>query len=117
MSWQSSLAAEPVARNVSVIVAYDVPSAFAAKEATKTIPVVFGVGADRVKLGFVDSFNQPRGNLTGVFGLLGALGLKQLELLHELLPNSRTVGLLLNPSNLNSRVDTPAIQAAADAMG
>ena len=48
MSWQSSLAAEPVARNVSVIVAYDVPSAFAAKEATKTIPVVFGVGADPV---------------------------------------------------------------------
>jgi putative ABC transport system substrate-binding protein len=47
----------------------------------------------------------------------GALGPKQLELLHELLPGSRTVGLLLNPSNLNSEVDTPAIQAAADAMG
>jgi putative ABC transport system substrate-binding protein len=63
-------------------------------------------------LDLVDSFNQPRGNLTGVFGLLGALGPKQLELLHELLPN-----LLLNPSNLNSQIDTPAIQAAADAMG
>src|SRR5215469_9094320 len=112
-----SLAAELVARNVSVIVAYDVPSAFAAKEATKTIPVVFGVGADPVKLGLVDSFNQPRGNVTGVFALLSALGPKQLELLHELLPNSRIVGLLLNPRNLNSQIDTPAIQAAADAMG
>jgi putative tryptophan/tyrosine transport system substrate-binding protein len=112
-----SLAAELVARNVSVIVAHGVPSAFAAKEATKTIPVVFVVGADPVKLGLVDSFNQPRGSLTGVSIFAGALGPKQLELLHELLPNSRTVGLLLNPSNLNSQIDTPAIQAAADAMG
>jgi putative tryptophan/tyrosine transport system substrate-binding protein len=112
-----SLAADLVARNVSVIVAYDLPSAFAAKEATKTIPVVFAAGADPVKLGLVDSFNQPRGNLTGVSVVFGALGPKQLELLHELLPNSRTVGLLLNPSNLNSQIDTPATQAAADAMG
>jgi len=112
-----SLAAELVARNVSVIVAYDLPSAFAAKGATKTIPVVFGVGADPVKLGLVDSFNQPRGNLTGVTAFFGVLGPKQLELPHELLPNSRTVALLLNPSNLNSQIDTPAIQRAAGALG
>jgi putative ABC transport system substrate-binding protein len=109
--------AELVARNVSVIVAYDLPSAFAAKEATKAIPVVFGIGADPVKLGLVDSLNQPRGNLTGVYVLFGALGPKQLELIHELLPNSSTVALLLNPSNPNSQIDTPAIQAAADALG
>jgi putative tryptophan/tyrosine transport system substrate-binding protein len=60
-----SLAAELLARNVSVIVAYDLPSAFAAKEATKAIPVVFGIGADPVKLGLVDSLNQPRGNRAG----------------------------------------------------
>jgi putative ABC transport system substrate-binding protein len=71
-----SLAADLVARNVSVIVAYDLPSAFAAKEATKTIPVVFAAGADPVKLGLVDSFNQPRGNLTGVSVVFGALGPK-----------------------------------------
>jgi putative tryptophan/tyrosine transport system substrate-binding protein len=112
-----SLAAELVARNVSVIIAYDIPSAFAAKEATKTIPVVFGVGADPVKLGLVDSFNQPRGNLTGVFALLGSLGPKQLELLRELLPNSNKVALLLNPGNPNAQIDTPEIQAAADALG
>jgi putative ABC transport system substrate-binding protein len=112
-----SLAAELVARNVSVILAGDVPSAFAAKAATKTIPIVFGVGADPVKLGLVDSFNQPRGNVTGVSVLLGSLGPKQLELLHELLPNSSKIALLLNPSNPNSQIDTAQIQAAADALG
>ena len=61
----SSLADELVARNVSVIYAMDVPSAFAAKESTKTIPIVFLTGADPVKLGLVDSLSQPRGNLTG----------------------------------------------------
>jgi putative tryptophan/tyrosine transport system substrate-binding protein len=49
--------------------------------------------------------------------LLGSLGPKQLELLRELLPNSNKVALLLNPSNPNSQIDTPAIQAAADALG
>jgi putative tryptophan/tyrosine transport system substrate-binding protein len=61
----SSLAGELVTRNVSVISAFDVPSAFAAKAATKTIPIIFLTGADPVKLGLVDSLNQPRGNLTG----------------------------------------------------
>jgi putative ABC transport system substrate-binding protein len=70
----SSLAGELLAHNVSVIYAFDVPSAFAAKAATKTIPILFGVGADPVKLGLVDSLNQPRGNLTGVSALLTALG-------------------------------------------
>ena len=70
----SSLAGELLAHNLSVIYAFDVPSAFAAKAATKTIPILFGVGADPVKLGLVDSLNQPRGNLTGVSALLTALG-------------------------------------------
>jgi putative tryptophan/tyrosine transport system substrate-binding protein len=112
-----SLAAELVARHVSVIVAYDVPSSFAAKAATTTIPIVFATGADPVKLGLVESFNQSRTNVTGVTALLGSLGGKQLELLRELLPNSNKVALLLNPSNPNSRIDTPEIQAAADALG
>ena len=113
----ASLAAELVAHNVSVIVAIDVLSSFAAKAATSTIPIVFATGADPVKLGLVESFNQHRSNVTGVTTLLGSVGPKQLELLRELLPNSNKVALLLNPSNPNSKIDTPAIQAAADALG
>ena len=112
-----SLAAKLVDRNVSVIFAFDHPSTFVAKAATKTIPVVFVTGADPVRLGLVDSFDQPRGNLTGVSILGSTLGPKQLELLHELLPNFSTVALLVNPSNPNSKIGAPEIQAAADALG
>jgi putative ABC transport system substrate-binding protein len=59
----SSLVGELVGRNVSVIFAFDVPSAFAAQATTKTIPIVFLAGADPVKLGLVDSLNRPRGPL------------------------------------------------------
>jgi putative tryptophan/tyrosine transport system substrate-binding protein len=113
----SSLAGELVARNVSVFSAFDVPSAFAAKAATKTIPTVFLTGADPVKLGLVDSLNQPRGNLTGVSTLISALGPKQLELLHEMLPSAGTIVLLVNADNPNARADAAEIQAAADALG
>jgi putative tryptophan/tyrosine transport system substrate-binding protein len=113
----SSLANELVTRNVSVISAFDVPSAFAAKAATKTIPIIFLTGADPVKLGLVDSLNQPRGNLTGVSTLISALGPKQLELLHEMLPSAGTIVLLVNADNPNAGADEPEIQAAAHALG
>ena len=113
----SSQAAELVDRNVAVIVAFDVPAAFAAKAATKTTPIVFLAGTDPVKLGLVDSLNQPHGNLTEVSHLLNSLGPKQLELLHELVPSFRRVALLVNPGNRNSRIDSPEVQAAADALG
>jgi putative tryptophan/tyrosine transport system substrate-binding protein len=100
-----SLATELIGRDVAVIVALDSPSAFAAKAATRTIPIVFVTGADPVKLGLVDSLNRPRGNLTGVGFLVSVLGPKHLELLRELLPNSRTIALLVNPSNPNAEVD------------
>ena len=113
----SSLMGELVGRNVSVIFAFDVPSAFAAKAATKTIPIVFVAGADPVKLGLVDSLNRPRGNLTGVSTLISALGPKQLELLHEILPSAGTIALLVNADNPNVSADAPEIQAAAAALG
>ncbi|HWX27709.1 MAG TPA: ABC transporter substrate-binding protein [Steroidobacteraceae bacterium] len=112
-----ALAGELVARNVSVIFAFDLPSAFAAKAATKTIPIVFTSGADPVKLGLVDSLNRPGGNLTGVFTLVSALGPKQLELLHEMLPSAGTIAFLVNTDNPNVQADAPEIQAAADALG
>jgi putative tryptophan/tyrosine transport system substrate-binding protein len=71
-----------VARKVSVIVAEGVPSAFAAKAATKTIPIVFTSGADPVKLGLVESLSRPNSNLTGVSIFANALGPKDVELLH-----------------------------------
>jgi putative tryptophan/tyrosine transport system substrate-binding protein len=113
----SSLVGELVSRNVSVIFAFDVPSAFAAKATTKTIPIVFPSGADPVKLGLVDSLNRPRGNLTGVSTLIAALVPKQLELLHEILPSASTIALLVNANNPNAQADAPEIRAAADALG
>src|ERR1700735_3708748 len=83
-----SLAAELVGRNVATIFASDVPSAFAAKAATKTIPIVFATGADPVKVGLVDSL-RPNGNLTGVSLFFSVLGPKHVELLHELLPAAK----------------------------
>jgi putative tryptophan/tyrosine transport system substrate-binding protein len=110
------LAADLVNRNVSVIFAGDLPSTFAAKAATKTIPIVFAMGADPVKVGLVESLSRPNGNLTGVSILMTVLGPKRVELLHELLPTVNTIALLGNPANANFQSDLPDIRAAADAF-
>jgi len=111
-----SLAAELVGRNVSAIWAVDLPSAFAAKAATKTIPIVFAIGADPVKVGLVESLGRPNGNLTGVTIFMTVLGPKRVELLHELLPEVNTIALLGNPANANFQPDVPDIRAAAEAL-
>jgi putative ABC transport system substrate-binding protein len=112
----SSLAAELVGRNVAAIFAADLPSAVAAKAATKTIPIVFATGADPVKVGLVDSLSRPKGNLTGITVVMSLLGPKRVELLHELLPATNTIALLANPSNVNTKTDEPEIRAAADRL-
>jgi putative ABC transport system substrate-binding protein len=111
-----SLAAELVGRDVAAICATDVPAAFAAKAATETIPIVFVIGADPIKVGLVDSLSRPKGNVTGMSAFLSVLGPKRVELLHELLPTADTIALLANPGNVNIKTDEPEIRAAADRL-
>jgi putative ABC transport system substrate-binding protein len=86
-----------VRKQVAVIVATGgVSSALAAKAATTTIPIVFTVTEDPVKVGLVASLGRPGGNATGVNFLVGELGSKQLGLLHELVPAAVVVGLIVN---------------------
>jgi len=92
-------------------------SAQAAKAATATIPIVFNVGEDPIKLGLVASFNRPGGNITGVNTLSPALESKRLGLLRELVPQAAIVAVLLNPSNPDADLQRRDIQAAASAIG
>ena len=103
-------------RDVAAIFASDLPSAFAAKAATKTIPIVFVHGADPIKVGLVDSLSRPKGNLTGISNFISILGPKRVELLHEILPAEDTIALLANPGNVNIKTDEPEIRAAADRL-
>jgi putative ABC transport system substrate-binding protein len=110
-------AAEFARQRVAVIFAGSLPAALAAKSATTTIPIVFVMGADPVKLGVVASLNQPGGNATGVTQFYGALGGKRLELIRELVPQASIIAVLTNPRNPNSEDHLADVRAAAQAMG
>jgi len=96
-----TLASELVALNVDVLVASNPYAAVAARDATRTIPIVF-MATDPVALGLVASYSRPGGNLTGITGLNDSLIPKRLELLRELMPKATSLALLINPENPNA---------------
>jgi len=111
------MAAELVRRQVAVILASPIPAAVAAKAATATVPIVFNVAGDPVKLGLVAGLARPGGNATGVNSFQAELGAKQLGLLRELLPAAARIGLLVNPTNPNVESVTKDVTAAASTIG
>jgi putative ABC transport system substrate-binding protein len=112
------LAQELVQRAVTVIVTSAGDQAIrAAQAATRTIPIVATIGSDPVESGLVRSLNRPEGNLTGVSVFAVELVQKRLELARELAPNARMIGLLVNSTNSNSRLDTREAEQGARTLG
>jgi putative tryptophan/tyrosine transport system substrate-binding protein len=113
------LAADLVRRRVAVLATSGgISVAFAAKAATMTIPIVFTVGEDPVRLGLVASLAQPGGNLTGINFLTGELATKRLELLRALVPGATRVAVLVNPAHAtNTETTLRDVEPAAHAMG
>jgi putative ABC transport system substrate-binding protein len=113
-----ALAADLVGRHVSLIVAQGGdPPVLAAKSATATIPVVFTISSDPVKLGIVGSLNRPGGNVTGFWPYTSLLGTKRLELMRQLLPANTLIAVLVHPENPNSDLNVTELQNAARTLG
>jgi putative ABC transport system substrate-binding protein len=93
------------------------PAALAAKAASSSVPVVFMVGGDPVKLGLVASYNQPGGNATGINLLTEAMEPKRLGILRELLPQVPTVAVLVNPKFPPAELQAKEIETAARSFG
>jgi putative ABC transport system substrate-binding protein len=109
-----AMAIDLVKRRVVAIVASPTPAALAAKSATATLPIIFSVPDDPVKLGLVASFSRPGGNASF---LLSELGAKQMTLLRELVPSAARFGLLVNPANENAETLSNDLKAAASRIG
>ena len=112
-----ALAAELVRRRVDAFYVVGPPATIAAKAATATIPIVFGMGEDPVKEGVVASLNRSDGNLTGFTDFNNQLMAKRFDLLRQAVPNATVIGFLVNPNNPNADPDTKDAQAAALARG
>jgi putative ABC transport system substrate-binding protein len=113
-----ALATEMVRRRVAVIAAIGNNPAFAAKEATTTIPIVFLASEDPVRLGLVTSFARPGANLTGINWFPAEVGAKRLELLRELVPATALIAVLVDPTNAMSNETTLRdVEAATRSLG
>jgi putative tryptophan/tyrosine transport system substrate-binding protein len=112
------LMADLVRRRVAVIAAPGGVPALAAKAATATTPIVFGVGGDPVQLGLVTSLARPGGNVTGINFFSTEVVAKRLRLLHDLVPNAARVSVLVNPANASAAESTlREVQEAAPTLG
>jgi len=112
-----ALAADLVRRRVALIVAGAPPAALAAKAETTTIPIVFGVGDDPVKIGLVTSLARPGGNLTGINFFSSELAAKRMELLREMVPAAARVAVLGDPTFTLTEFQVRDAETAARAMG
>ncbi|MGL3213503.1 ABC transporter substrate-binding protein [Bradyrhizobium sp. BR 1433] len=113
-----ALAGELIARDVDVVVAPGgAPVALAAKAAGVTKTIVFEMGGDPVQLGVVDSLSRPGGNITGISSLSVDVSPKRLELMHELLPGAKTLGVVTNPTSPTASSQLQRLQAAAETLG
>jgi putative tryptophan/tyrosine transport system substrate-binding protein len=112
------LAADLAHRQVAVIVTAGGPSTFAAKAATTTIPLLFALAEDPVRLGLVSSLAHPGRNMTGINFLAAELATKRLELLHELVPRAVRVAVLINPAEAaRTELTLRDVGAAARGLG
>jgi putative tryptophan/tyrosine transport system substrate-binding protein len=113
----AALAADLVQRQVTVIIATAAPAVVAATAATTTIPIIFEMGDDPVRLGLVASLDRPGGNITGITQLNREVAPKRLELLHELLPTVNVMALLTNPTDTSSAILSNNTMSVARALG
>jgi putative tryptophan/tyrosine transport system substrate-binding protein len=112
-----ALAADLIRRQVAVLFVTSNDGALAAKRATATIPIVFGIGGDPVALGLVASLNRPSGNITGIYFLTQGLEAKRLGVLHEMVPKATTIAVLVNPNYSPVEGQLRDVQEAAAGLG